>query len=282
MPELPDLEILRENLSDRVLDRTIGAVRVLRPGILKTFDPPVDALSGKRFRSISRRGKHLIFRLEEDCFLVVHLMVAGRMIVTGTATKATKATGFLLELEGGQDLRLVEGGHVKRACVHVVTDPQNVPRIAAAGIEPLSDAFTVQALIGLVAGVRRQAKKVLIDQTLIAGIGTSYADEILFAAGISPLRYVNRLGAEDIERLHGSIRDVLAASITAVREQVGRGALVNPPRGHMKVYKKEGHPCPVCATKIAEIRYAQTRTYYCPSCQAGGETLPDRRRWITK
>jgi len=122
----------------------------------------------------------------------------------------------------------------------------------------------------------------LTDQTLIAGIGTAYADEILFSARISPLRYVNKLDKEEIHRLHGAVQDVLSSSIVAVREQVGDGALVNPPRGHMKIYKREGHPCPVCGTKIAEIRYAQTRTYYCATCQASGEMLPDRRRWITR
>lgn len=281
MPELPDLEILRENLSTRVLGRPIGSVRVLRPGILKTYDPPAETLIGKHLRSITRRGKHLIFTVENDLFLVLHLMVAGRLVVTGSDTNATKATGFLLALEGGEDLRLVEGGHVKRACVHVVTSLQNVPRIAAAGIEPLSDAFTVEALTDIVTGTRRQAKNVLTDQTLIAGIGTSYADEILFAARISPLRYVSRLSADEVRSLHAAVRDVLASSIVAVRAQVGDGALVNPPRGHMRIYKREGHPCPNCGTRIAEIRYAQTRTYYCPTCQTSGETLPDRRRWIT-
>ncbi|MBN1857986.1 Fpg/Nei family DNA glycosylase [Candidatus Bipolaricaulota bacterium] len=280
MPELPDLEVLQATLGARVLDRRIESVRVLRPGILKTFDPPVESLIGEPFRSISRRGKHLIFTLDAALHLVVHLMVSGRLIVTGSETKATKATGFLVGMEGGQDFRLVEGGHIKRATVHVVSDPQSVPRIACAGIEPLSEAFTVEAFAKLVAETRRQAKHVLTDQTLIAGIGTSYADEILFAARISPLRYVNKLDNEETQRLHAAIRDVLSSSIIAVREQVGDGALVNPPRGHMKVYKREGHPCPVCGTRIAEIRYAQTRTYYCPTCQASGEILPDRRRWM--
>ncbi len=282
MPELPDLEVLRESLIERVLDRPIRSARALRPGILKTFDPPLETLLGESFREITRRGKHLIFAFKEHSFLVIHLMLAGRLVVTGSDTKATKATGFLLGLEGGQDLRLVEGGHIKRARVYVVTDPQNVPGIAGAGVEPLSDGFTVEALTRIVSGTRRQAKNVLIDPAIIAGIGTSYADEILYEARISPLRYVSKLEAAEIQRLHDAIRHVLSSSIDAVREQIGDGALVNPPRGHMKIYKREGHPCPQCGAKIAEIRYAQTRTYYCPDCQTSGEKLPDRRRWITK
>jgi len=281
MPELPDLEVLRENLSERVLGRPIRSVRALRPGILKTFDPPPETLLGESFHEITRRGKHLIFTFKELGFLVIHLRVAGRLVVTGSDTKATKATGFLLGLEGGQDLRLVEGGHIKRASVYVVANPQHVPGIAGAGIEPLSDAFTVDALTEIVSGTRRQAKNVLIDPAVIAGIGTSYADEILYAARLSPLRYVSKLDTAEIKRLYDAIRDVLSSSIVAVREQIGDGALVNPPRGHMKIYKREGHPCPHCGAKIAEIRYAQTRTYYCPVCQTSGETLPDRRRWIT-
>jgi formamidopyrimidine-DNA glycosylase len=282
MPELPDLETLREVLEQRIVDREIVAVRALRPGILKTVTPPLTSLIGEAFTGIARRGKHLILSLRSDLHLVVHLMLAGRFVLCKGNTKATKATGLTITFIDGEDLRLIENGPVKLVKAHVVADPITVKGIAEAGPEPLSCEFTVETLTELVTGRRRQAKKLLTDQRMIAGIGSAYADEILFAAKISPIRYVSTLSVDEIKRLHAAIRDVLRNAIEEIRARVGDSLFTDEIRDFLRVYKRTGEPCPTCGTPIAEIRYANTRTYYCPSCQASGRTLPDRRSWITR
>ena len=282
MPELPELVVMCESLRERVLDRRLVSARPYRAGILKTVDPAVDALAGETFADVGRRGKHLILTVRDDLHVVLHLMVAGRLVFCKTDTKVTKATGFLFRFEDDRDLRLIENGHVKRAKVHIVTDPQQVRWIAGAGPEPLSDAFTIEHLQKAVSGRRQQLKKVLTDQRMIAGIGTAYADEICFAARLSPIRYVSTLSDDETDRLYLAIRVVLQEAIEEIRSQSGGELLAGHGRGFLRVYKKTGQPCPACGGRIAEIRYAQTRTYYCPACQAGGRDLPDRRSWLTR
>jgi formamidopyrimidine-DNA glycosylase len=280
MPELPELEVMREVLETRVLGRRICGARAHRPAILKTVEPPLDLLQGQSFRAVSRRGKHLIFSCRDDLFLVLHLMVAGRLVLTRTASKVTKATGFVLSFDGGEDLRLVENGSAKMAKVHVVRSPEDVEWVSRTGLDPLGGDLSPEALSRLLAGERRQVKKMITDQALVGGIGTAYADEILFHAQLSPIRYANTLEPDEIERLAGAIRDVLSRAIERTRRQSG-GALVGERRTEgMAVYKRTGEPCPACGGPIAEIRFAETRTYYCPRCQAKGRTIADRRAWL--
>lgn len=282
MPELPELVVMQEVLTERVIGRPIAAAMAVHPGILKTVDPGLDTLVGRTFSSISRRGKHLIFTLDADLHLVVHLMLAGRLILCQSDTRATKASGCLITFEDGEDLRIIENATIRRARVHVVRDPQDIEAIAKAGIEPLSDAFTLDYLAGHVLERRRQLKKTLTDQAIIAGIGTAYADEILFDAKLSPIRYGTTMHANEIKRLYNSIQSVLDDSIEAIRAEAG-GATVTPhERPFARVYKRSELPCIECGTPIAEIRYAQTKTYYCPSCQSHGKALKDRRSWITR
>ena len=282
MPELPELEVLKEALNHRVLGRPVADAQALRPGILKTVDPPLAALRGRSFTDVERRGKHLILSLAPDLHVVLHLMVAGRLVVCRADTRPTKATGWLVRFADGEDLRLVENGSVKGACVYVVRDPLEVPRLARAGVEPLSPQFTADALASLARGKRRQAKKLLTDQDGIAGIGTAYADEILFAARIAPIRFANTLRPEELVRLHASVQTVLGEAMEQIRTRSGDALTEDEDRSFLKIYEREGEPCPICGRRIAEIRYAQTRTYYCPGCQSSGKTLPDRRSWLTR
>ena len=134
----------------------------------------------------------------------------------------------------------------------------------------------------MVAGRRRQAKNLLTDQRMIVGIGTAYADEILFEARISPIRYVSTLSEEEVKRLHGAMQRVLQHATDEIRNRAGDRLFTDEIRGFLRVYKHTGEPCPICGTRIAEIRYSQTRTYYCPTCQASGRTLPDRRSWLKR
>ncbi len=282
MPELPDLETLKDALVHRVIDRRITRARALRPGILKTVSPPLDALHNRTFTAVERSGKHVIFTLAPDLHLVVHLMLAGRFVLCKSETKPTKATGLVITFADGEDLRLIENGSIKLVKVYVVEDPESVEAIASAGIEPLSSAFTLEALRQLTQGQRRQAKKFLTDQRRIAGIGSAYADEILFCARISPVRYVSTLTEDELRILHEAIRDVLSEAIDQIRARIGTGLFTDEIRDFLKVYKHTGDPCPRCGEKIAEIRYANTRTYYCPICQASGKTIRDRRSWLTR
>jgi formamidopyrimidine-DNA glycosylase len=282
MPELPELEVMREVLEARVVGRTIREARAYRPGILNTVEPPLGALAGESFQNVTRRGKHLILGCGDRLFLVVHLMVAGRLVLTGSVNKVTKATGFVVSFADGEDLRLVENGTAKLAKVHVVRDPQNAEWVARGGIEPLGGDFAVADVSRLFAGQRRHLKKMITDQALLVGIGTAYADEILFAARLSPIRYANTLEPDEVERLHGAIRSVLEAAVERTRRESG-GALVGERRVEgMAVYKRTGEACVACGGAIAEIRFAETRTFYCPRCQSKGKTIADRRAWLRR
>jgi formamidopyrimidine-DNA glycosylase len=282
MPELPELVVMCEDLRARVVDRPISAARPYRPGILKTVEPPIEKVIGEAFRAVERRGKHLVLSLREDLHVVLHLMQAGRLILCKSGTAVTKATGFVLSFEDGEDLRLVENGRVKRAKMHLVADPCDVEWIAGAGPDALSEAFTPDVLREAVRGRRQQLKKVLTDQRTVAGIGTAYADEICFVARLSPIRYVSTLDDDEVVRLCDATREVLTAAIDEVRARSKGVLLAGHRRDFLRVYKKTGQPCPRCGTKIAEIRYAQKRTYYCPECQSAGRALPDRRAWLTR
>ena len=282
MPELPELEVMREVLEERILGRPIAWARAYHPGILKTVDPPVGTLAGRSFVGVERRGKHLILSCGEELHVVLHLMLAGRLVQSRSETKVTRATGFVFGFDDGEDLRIVENGTQRRVRLHVVRDPRDVPSIAALGAEPLSDAFSVAFLTEAFDGLRRQLKKALTDQRMIAGIGTAYADEILYAAKLSPIRYVSTLKPGEIERLHRKTRAVLAHAIEEIRAQSGGNLVAGHARDFLLVVKHTGQPCPECGTKIAEIRYAQRKTYYCPVCQASGKTISDRRSWLTR
>ena len=282
MPELPELEIMREVLAARVVGRPIREARAYRPAILKTVEPPLGVLCGRAFGGVERRGKQLILECGDDLFVVLHLMIAGRLVLTQTSARVTKATGFVVSFCDGEDLRLVENGTAKMAKVHVVRAPNDVEWVARVGLEPLSDEFSLPALSRLVGGERRQLKKLITDQALLAGIGTAYADEILFAARLSPIRYASTLEADEIERLHAAIRTVLSEAVDRTRRE-SCGALVGERRTEgMAVYKRTGEPCPACGEPVAEIRFAETRTYYCPNCQAKGKTIADRRAWLRR
>jgi len=267
MPELPELEVLKEVLERRVVGREIGMVRILRSGVLSMGEAPVEALNGNLFSEVSRRGKHLVLSAKRDLHMVIHLMTAGRLIICRGNTRATKATSLIVAFSDGKDLRLIENGPVKLVQAHIVNDPLQVKGIAQQGIEPLSSSLTVDALSDMVAKRSRQAKRLLTDQQMIAGIGSTYADEILFDAKISPVRYVNTLCSMEIEQLRRSITRVLENAIEQIRIRIGDSLFTDEVRDFMRVYKRTGQACLVCGTKIAEIRYANTRTYHCPRCQ---------------
>ena len=282
MPELPDLEVMREGLDRRLVGREILTASVYSPSILKTASISLEGLVGERFAAVSRRGKHLILTCRENLHVVVHLMLAGRLVIARGAMEPTKATAMAFSLDDGNELRIIENGGIKLAKVYLVGDPGGVPAIASLGVEPLSGMFTIAYLKERLTGVRRQLKRLITDQRVIAGIGTAYADEILFEARLSPIRYASTLTDEEIERLHVAVKGVLREAIDEIRSRSGGALLAEASRDFMRVYKRTGQPCPVCGEGIAEIRYANKRTYYCPNCQSKGRPLPDRRSWMKR
>ena len=227
MPELPELEVMARVLRGTILGRTILEASAVHPGILKTVEPAVRDLIGARLVGVERMGKHLVLSLREDLHVVIHLMLAGRLVVCGSHTAVTKATAFRFGLEGGEDLRVIESATTHRASVHVVRSPMDVERVAKAGIEPLSSAFSALALETRSCGERRHVKHLLADQTIIAGIGSVYADEILFRAKLSPIRYASTLSHEEILRLHAAVQEVLREAIDQLEAASG-GATLTP------------------------------------------------------
>ena len=282
MPELPELVVIQEILSERIVGRPIVAAIALHPNVLKTVEPGPGRLVGQAFRTISRRGKHLIFTANDDLHMVLHLMQAGRLVLCQSHTQATKATAFLVTLEDGEDLRMIESSKIHRACVHIVSSPDDVDTVRHAGVEPLSGEFTLDYLVQKTLGRKQQLKKLLTDQAAIAGIGTAYADEILFDAKLSPIRYGTTLDQEETRRLHTSVVSVLSWATDEVRAVSGGATLTPHERSFARVYGRTGSPCPDCSTRIAEIRYAQTKTYYCPNCQSQRKSVRDRRSWLSR
>jgi len=256
MPELPDLEVMREALDRRIVGQRIRSATAYSPGILKSVSPPLADLHGERFAAVHRRGKHLILTCRRDLHIVIHLMLSGRLVISKGTVKPTKATALSFKLDDGSELRIIENGRIKLAKVYLVRDPETVESIASLGVEPLADEFTFDYLKGRFAGVRRQLKGLITDQRMIAGIGTAYADEILFNAKLSPIRYASTLTDEELERLYGAIREVLSEAIDKIRSRSNGALLAEHVRDFMRVYKRTGQPCPVCGEKIAEIRYA--------------------------
>lgn len=268
MPELPELEVMAGVLGRAVMGRRILEAAALHPGLLKTVEPVLSEIVGTRVRGARRMGNHLVLTFRDDLHVVLHLMLAGRLVLCRSRTALTKATAFRLRLEADEDLRLIESAASHQAALYVVRDPMDVEQVAGAGVEPLSPAFSRAALQEQTLGKRRQLKHLLTDPSVIAGMGSIYADEVLFRAKLSPIRYASTLTEEETTRLHTAVQEVLRAAIRELERTCG-GATLTPNDGtFLSVAHRTGLPCATCGAKIAEIRYARTKTYYCPRCQS--------------
>jgi DNA-formamidopyrimidine glycosylase len=292
MPELPEVEalaiFLRENASGRVIARAEAASFA----VLKTFDPPLSALSGRAITEVTRHGKFLDLRCVDgaggaggsgagDLHLVMHLARAGwlrwRTNIPDKPLRPGKSPlAFRLVLEDGTGFDLTEAGTQKRLAVYLVRDPADVPGVATLGPEPLADDFTVDALAAILAGRRTQIKGVLRDQHIIAGIGNAYSDEVLHAAKMSPFKLASSFTPEEVAALHEAIVTTLTE---AVKRSAGLAAadLKGEKKTGLRVHAKTGQPCPVCGDAIREVSFADSSLQYCPTCQTGGKPLADRR-----
>jgi DNA-formamidopyrimidine glycosylase len=284
MPELPEVEALAVYLREHAKGRVITRADAASFAVLKTFDPPLSALTGRSITDVSRHGKFLDLTAsgpDGDLHLVFHLARAGwlrwREDIPDKPVKPGKSPlAFRLILDDGAGFDLTEAGTQKRLAVHLVRDVADVPGVATLGPEPLADDFDVDALAAILKGRRTQIKGVLRDQHIIAGIGNAYSDEVLHAAKMSPFKLASSFTPDEVATLH-------AAIVTTLHEAVERSAglaaaeLKGEKKTGLRVHGKTGQPCPVCGDTIREVSFADSSLQYCPTCQTGGKPLADRR-----
>jgi len=279
MPELPEVEALCRSFDSRLRDRVVARVVVRSVAVLKTFDPPITALEGLTVRGCTRRGKFLDLALP-PLHLVVHLARGGWMTLRDRPTNARPSLrgplAVMVTLEDGGSLEITEYGKDKRLAVYVVRDPVAVPGVARLGIDALDPTLGSSKLGSLLRLQKGTLKSVLADQSVIAGIGNAYSDEILHAARLSPLRHALALDDAEVERLSAAIHDILSAAV-ALAVGTDPSELKDGKRQSMRVHGRTGAPCPVCGDTVREVSLATRSFQYCPTCQAGGRVFADRR-----
>ena len=276
MPELPDVVVYCEALSDRVSGQPLERVRTLNPFVLRTVDPPVSTLEKRRVLDVRRMGKRIVLALENDLFLVIHLMVAGRLRWLADDKKPPgRITLALFEFPGGT-LALTEAGTKRRASLHVVRGTAALAAFDAGGLE-IADADRA-AFTARLRAENHTLKRALTDPHILSGIGNAYSDEILHRARLSPIAHTQRLDDAAFERLFDATRDVLDEWTTRLRDEAGGRfpERVTAFRPQMAVHGKFRQPCPVCGTPVQRIVYADNECNYCPVCQTGGKVLADR------
>jgi len=281
MPELPFVAVLVENLRARVEGRTIEDVVVRSVYILKTFDPPIAEIKGRRIARIQRRGKLLVFHLSGGLAMVVHLRRNGRLqILPRGKGRTARDLAITFALDGGFDLQLIELGPKKAASVWLFRAGQEstAEPLAGLGVEPLSGEFTREALAGLLGEARTHLKRFLTLQRYVVGIGNAFADEILWEARLSPQATTGSLDDAEVARLHAAIRTVLEDAVASHRREFAGVLPMREPVHLLRVHRHGKESCPRCGTAIAVIYYEDRETYYCPTCQAGGKVYADRRR----
>jgi formamidopyrimidine-DNA glycosylase len=276
MPELPDVEVYLERLSALFGGKVLERVRVASVFVVRSYDPPVSALHGKRVQGFERLGKRLVFAFEGDLFLVVHLMIAGRLHLKERGAPVPKRVGLAAFDFENATLIFTEAGTTKRASLHVVRGREALGSFSRGGLEPLEASLA--AFREALARENHTLKRALTDPRLFSGIGNAYSDEILFAARLSPVKLTSRLSDEESERLYHATCATLATWLERLRKEAGDGfpEKVTAFRPEMAVHGKYGEPCSVCGTKIQRIRYAANEVNYCPRCQTEGKLLADR------
>ena len=276
MPELPDIEVYRESLAERIEGRALKAVRLVNPFLLRTAVPPIADAAGRRVTELRRLGKRIVIALEGGLFLVIHLMIAGRLHWRGAGDgKAPRNALAAFELDEGT-LYLTEAGSKRRASLHLVAGEDALRALDPGGIDVMSidEATFARAL-----RVRSHTlKRALTDPRIFSGIGNAYSDEILHAAKLSPLALTSKISDAEIARLFAATQATLALWVERLREDAAGKfpEKVTAFREEMAVHGRYGKPCPVCGTPVQRIVYADNETNYCARCQTGGRILADR------
>ena len=276
MPELPDIVVYIEALEKRILGQTLEHVRLASPFLLRTAAPPLQSVEGKRVRELRRIGKRIAMGLEDDLWLVLHLMIAGRLHWRERGVKVSRPRGLAAFDFPNGSLLLTEAGSKKRASLHVVAGEAGLQSLDPGGLEVLdADLETFAAALK---SSNHTLKRALTDPRMFSGIGNAYSDEILFDAGLSPVALTQKLKDEEIRRLFETIRTTLLRWVEELRSEAGDNfpEKVTAFRAGMAVHGRYKQACVRCGAKVQRIRYASNETNYCARCQTGGKLLADR------
>lgn len=283
MPELPEVESLRRFLA-RLNGREVSRVEVAAISALKTFEPPIDLLQGKRLAGIDRRGKYLIFDFSSDddpLFLVLHLARGGwlrfhEQLKAGRAKPGRGPMALRLGFDDGSGIDVTEAGTEKRLAFWLVRDVESIDHVATLGPDPLDDSHSVAELAEILRGQKGQIKKVLTSQQVIAGVGNAYSDEALHIAKMSPYKGADKLSQDEAESLIVAVRQVFGDAVARSADLPASG-LKSEKKSGMRVHGRKGEACPECGDTIREVSFATKSLQYCPTCQTGGKPLADRR-----
>ncbi|MFF8726529.1 Fpg/Nei family DNA glycosylase [Streptomyces sp. NPDC015171] len=281
MPELPEVEALTDFLTEHLVGLRVVRVLPVAVSVLKTYDPPVTAVEGAGVTAVHRYGKFLDIETDGGLHLVTHLARAGWLhwkdrLPDGPPKPGKGPLALRVALETGEGFDLTEAGTQKRLAVYVVRDPHEVPGIARLGPDPLADDFDEGRFAALLKGERRRLKGALRDQSLIAGVGNAYSDEILHAAKMSPFKLAASLTLDETHRLYEALRTTLTEAVERSRG-VAASRLKKEKKSGLRVHGRTGEPCPVCGDTIREVSFSDSSLQYCPTCQTGGKPLADRR-----
>ena len=276
MPELPDVTVYIEALSERILNQSIQKIRIGSPFVLRSFDPPINSAEGKKVLALRRLGKRIVFMLEDELFLIVHLMIAGRFHWKPKGAKLARRYGQAAFDFPNGTLLLTEAGTKKRASIHLVRGETALNEHDPGGLEVL-DATLEQFKEALIRE-NHTLKRSLTDPHFFSGIGNAYSDEILHRAKLSPIRLTGKMTDAEIKTLYRSIRDSLNDWVERLRKERGKGfpEKVTAFRPDMAVHGKYRKPCPICGSPVQRIVHAENETNYCAKCQTGGKLLADR------
>ena len=280
MPELPEVEALAAFLTERAVGRVVARVDLAAFSVLKTYDPPVTSLQGLEVTGVSRQGKFLDLDVS-GLHLVVHLARAGWLRWSDALSPTPPRIGkgplaARVHLDDGSGFDLTEAGTQKRLAMYVVHSPYDVPGVARLGPDPLGPGFGVSELAAILDGSRQQLKGLLRDQSVLAGVGNAYSDEVLHAAKLSPFRLGSSLSVAEVEGLYESLQSVLRDAV-ARAHGLAAGDLKKEKKTAMRVHGRTGLPCPVCGDTVREVSFADSSLQYCATCQTGGKPLADRR-----
>jgi formamidopyrimidine-DNA glycosylase len=276
VPELPDITVYIEALEKRILGQTLERVQITGLSLLRTARPPISRVEGKKVLQLRRIGKRIAIGLEDNLWLVLHLMIAGRLHWHEGAAKVPKSRTLATLVFSNGTLSLTEAGSRKRASLYLVQGEDALRALNPGGLEVLT--ASLESFAAALQSENHTLKRALTDPQLFSGIGNAYSDEILFAAQLSPTALTKKLTAGEMERLFNAVRDQMVQWTERLR--VGAGdkfpEKVTAFRPQMAVHGRYKQPCPRCGGKIQRIRYAANETNYCPNCQTGGKLLADR------
>jgi formamidopyrimidine-DNA glycosylase len=276
MPELPDITVYIEALEARIVDQTLERIRIPKPFLLRSVDPPLSAANGRRVVGVRRMGKRIVVELDDDLFLVIHLMIAGRLRWVPTGAKVPGKIGLAAFDFSNGTLILTEAGTKRRASLWLARGEEGLHQFERGGLEVV-DA-TRDEFAERLERENHTLKRSLTDPRLFSGVGNAYSDEILHRARLSPIKHTNKLTDDEISRLFDATREILLEWTERLRQEA-KGEFptgVTAFRDEMAVHGKFGKPCPVCGTPVQRIRYADNETNYCPRCQTDGRLLADR------